>query len=309
MVIRPVGLSSAPLALLRGALALALLLGALRLFFPPYPIDGPALLLAWLAVAAGLGVVLARRQAFWLALLYLPFAGAGHWYATWTGPWYLSSGETPPLDAFLLSGLLGIPLGLLGVALGLGVAAGLARLQKRFRGMPPRAAERLLPLAVLVLALGGATLDWATGGRFVSRPRPVELAFALDRYSDEDVRTLTTGLAFTVYVAPPGEGRPTEIRRLPGSSAEMVQLTYCDSRCSRGSRVDVMSASPGFGFGGDATTEAVEIAGVIWQVRGGALPFSPVVASTAIGDTAVGINAPSRARFERVAAGLRRVDR
>lgn len=297
---RTTGNGGGGVAVLRGVVALALLLAALRLFLPPYPVAFPGMAWVWFGLAGGLGVVLARPWALPLALLPL----AGWWYVAANG---LESRDEPdPL--FWLNWTvraLVVLLGGAGIALGLGGRRALAGRLTATTPSARRALERTLSLAALLLVIGAATLDWSRGGVFLSRPRAVEAR----RYNDDMVRAAVAGLPFAVYGAPTSEGLPVGVGR--GALAppdlgpiETVGLLYCDSACHRNSHLQVQSAPPEYGrvprVGGPV--EAVAIDGVVWHLE----------ASNAwadLGDAHVHIWAPDRATFERVAAGLRRVNR
>jgi hypothetical protein len=96
-------------------------------------------------------------------------------------------------------------------------------------------------------------------------------------------------------------------------------LIYCDDRCRQRSEVQILSAPPEYGpaarqRGGTAskpeptpTIEETVIAGVPWQIFGGWAHPCSVTADAILPDAYVRIVAPSRADFERVAAGLRQV--
>ena len=301
--------------LLRGVVGLGVVLAALRLYLPPSPLEGgafPTFLLAWFGFACGIGLVLAR----WWALLLAPLPFAGIWYTRATGPEYLGYGD----EVACLNWAIILGPGLTGIALGVRAQQWLARLAAGSLGVPPRAAERLVLLGVLVALLTGAAVDWGRGGAFLRRVEPVQVR----RYSEEEVRADTAGLAFAVYAAPPGEGEPAGALRQtvspPGlPPTETYTLIYCDAKCRRGSEVQIMSAPPEYVRAARQTdgtpdkpvpppTEPVEVGGVTWQLLGGRAA-APVEADADLGDAYVRIRAPNRAHFERVAASLRRINR
>lgn len=294
---------------LRAAVALIVVAAALRLFLPPRPIEGAADLAAWFGLGVGIGLVLGR----WWALLLAPLPWLGIWYTRATGPEYLSRPNDFP--QWLSLTIIALP-GLVGIALGVGARRALAGVTSG------KLAERRVLLSALVVLLGAAVLDWGLGQHFLRPVRPL----TPPRYSEADVRAAATGLAFPVYAAPPSEGAPSGLLRRPFAPpglgpTETLTLIYCDERCRQSSKVQIMSAPPEFGpatrqRGGSASkpdpippTEAVEIAGVTWQLLGREPRTGPVTADTILGDAYVRIHAPTRAHFERVAVGLRRIDR
>ena len=302
-------------ASLRAVVGVAVVLTALRFFLPPRPIEdiGVGVFWAWLALAGAIGSVLARR---W-ALLLAPLPLVAQWYTVATGPEYLTYGDHVPL----LWETVIIAIGLAGIALGIGAGRSLTGGVAVALSVPRRTAECLILLALLILVLGAAVLDVSRGGRFLSVPHPIEPR----RYSEEDVRVATAALGYAVYAAS-GEGAPNAALRStsapPGlGPTETFTLIYCDERCRRSSKVQILSAPPEYGLaarqrGGTASKplpipqiEPVEIAGVIWQIEGTGPRAGTVTADAILGDAYVQISAPDRAHFERVAASLRRINR
>ncbi len=304
--------------LLRPVVGLAVVLAALRLFLPPFPLDSLDIRWAWFGFGCAAGFTVPRRQ----ALLLIPLPFLARWYTIATGPEYLSRNDSGvELEIYATAMLIAI--GLAGIALGIGAGRLLTGFVADRASVPPRDAEHLVLLAVLVLLLVAAVVDVSQGGRFLSLPRPLEPR----SYSEEEVRAATAGLAFTVYAAPLSEGAPNGAVRHasapPGlGPTEVFTLIYCDERCRRSSEVQITSAPPEFCPGGRQTGaapsradpvaeqpgEPVAIAGVTWQLRGGGVR-APVRADTILADACVRITAPDRAHFERVAAALRPVNR
>ncbi len=299
--------------LLRAVVALTGVAIALRLFFPPAPIESAAVLIAWLGLGVGIGLAVGR---WWVVLLVsLPWPGI--WYSRATGPEYLSRPNDFP--AWLEIALLALP-GFIGLAVGVGVRRTLADNVAERWPAPARLAERLALVAVVLAALGGAALDLGLGGSVLRPIRPHEVR----RYSASEIRAIATGLAFPVYSASPDEGTPTTALRFmsapPGlGPTEIFTLVYCDDRCRQSSEVQIQSAPPRYGpaarqRGGTVDkpepiqpVESVEIAGVTWQIAGESPHVGEVRADALLDDAYVRISAPDFAHFARVAAGLRRI--
>lgn len=298
--------------LLRPVVTLVVVLAALRLFLPPFPLDGANPLQVWFGAACGIGFVLACR---W-ALLLAPLPLVGWWYTVSTGPEYLTYGDRVPV----LWETIIILIGLCGIVLGRGIRGWLTGFLIDTVPLPARTAN-VLPLAgVLVLIFGVAALDWSRGGVFVRPPSPLEPK----RYSEDWVRADTAGLGYAVYAAPASEGLPRGAFRStsapPGvPPADRYSLTYCDAKCHRTSEVQVLSEHPDLALAARQWTgskptpadqmETLEFAGAAWEVQSTGRSRGPFTASANLGDAYVTIHTPNRSVFERVAAGLRRVNR
>lgn len=303
---------------LRALVGSGFALAGIRLFLPPAPIDGAAILLAWFGFALGIGFGVARLWA--LSLVAVPFLGI--WYTRATGPEYLGNGDASWLWPITL-----IAIGTIGIALGVGLHRWSRRAVARHRSLTPPMVEVLLLIPALALLLLGVALDPLGGRDFLRWPHPLEIR----RYGDDQVRAGAVGLPFAIYGARASEGLPSGVLRRtiapPGlPPTEIYTLIYCDERCRRTSEVQIDSAPPGYHLAarsGKQTLspqrdtpekpipavpfETVEIAGVSWHIVASGPPPDAVSASADLGDASIQIHAPSRAQFLLVATRLRRI--
>lgn len=125
------------------------------------------------------------------------------------------------------------------------------------------------------------------------------------------------GLIYTVYAAPASVGASTQAFRrfstVPGGELPPSDSYYVMYRTADG-EVSVRSSSPDpatrQGTGGKSAPvrrpQTLDVAGVTWEIE--PPPPGQFQASANLGDAYVTIFAPNRAIFERVAAGLRRLN-
>ncbi|MFN8517589.1 MAG: hypothetical protein U0841_34475, partial [Chloroflexia bacterium] len=142
--------------------------------------------------------------------------------------------------------------------------------------------------------------------------------------SDAEVRALVRGVPYAVYAAPAAAGRPQgaqrEVSSPPSASGmpprDAFYLIYCDERCRRASRVQVISEPPDAASRPRSTggkpppeTASFQFGGFTWTTYD-LTPESAgsVSASASLGDAYVTVHAPDRATFEQIVLGLRRIN-